>query len=867
MRVKGWILDAGVCRDYIELWIKMEDGRTIPALYKYFPSFFAEPKDFFQSKEEAEAMLLQNEHICKIEICKKYTYVSDHNKHDVFRIWVDSPRNFKSVITDVENTDYFHLFNTDIPIPQAFFYETELFPMGLCEFELKNYSPATSPGFLARSKKDRPIIQKITLKDSNEDILYELPPLRIVHMSLGDFGVSEPRGMKSKNRFRRPKLNEPIISCKIRLIDGYEIITEENRRPPWMTKRKNSDEGIEELIITIEEEIETETIVAISKEIERLDPDIILTDFGDEFFFPYLIARASANRIGRDLYLSRDRTPFKYNLFKTSGNSHYFSYGAILHRSKTRFYLVGRIHIDTKSTGSLHFKDGNIFGVVEVARVSRVPIQRLTRITIGGALQSIQFYIAGKKGYLVPPEKKNSEDFQTATTLLHADRGGHIFEPKVGVFELVGEFDFTSLYPMIMVKHNISPDTMNCGCCEENGNKIPDLPFHTCKLRNGIVSEALVLPLKKRVMYKKLGSTLPKKNASKFKKMSAALKWILVVSFGYLGFKNARFGRVECHQSVCAVSREILLRSQEIAENSNFRVLHGIVDSLWLQHNEHPAGIVPDYKDNGHPKLVGVTRFSKSGLNQEELEIFEKNSRQLAEKLRNDSEIPIKLDAIYKFIVFLPSRQHREIPVLNHYWAVTYAGEIKVRGIEIRRRDAPKIVKDAQMDIIKTLSSASGICEFMDFLPLAKKKLDEYCERIDSGKVSGDELTIINRVSKRANEYKVKSYQAIASERLKTRGIEIEPGQKVEYIIRNASSKNPNKRIILRSEFEQHNRIYDKEKYKELLKRAFRNVIPFDYDSIIDYSENLARNGKTNGDIKEGNVKSGIDRYLTNLNT
>ena len=102
----------------------------------------------------------------------------------MFRVFVDSPRYFKQVITEIEELDQFSLFNTDIPIAQIFFYDYDLFPMGFCEFELTNYSPSVSPGVLSRIKKKRPIIQKIVLKDSNEEIFYKLPPLRIKMIDL-----------------------------------------------------------------------------------------------------------------------------------------------------------------------------------------------------------------------------------------------------------------------------------------------------------------------------------------------------------------------------------------------------------------------------------------------------------------------------------------------------------------------------------------------------------------------------------------------------------------------------------------------------------------------------------------------------------
>ena len=77
----------------------------------------------------------------------------------------------------------------------------------------------------------------------------------------------------------------------------------------------------------------------------------------------------------------------------------------------------------------------------------------------------------------------------------------------------------------------------------------------------------------------------------------SALKWILVTSFGYLGFNNAKFGRIDAHIAVCAFDRQVLLLAARIAERLGFRVLHGIVDSLWIKKETKSS-------DNDGSKLV-----------------------------------------------------------------------------------------------------------------------------------------------------------------------------------------------------------------------------------------------------------------------
>ena len=75
-----------------------------------------------------------------------------------------------------------------------------------------------------------------------------------------------------------------------------------------------------------------------------------------------------------------------------------------------------------------------------------------------------------------------------------------------------------------------------------------------------------------------------------YDKRQIALKWILVTCFGYLGFKNAKFGTVDGHIAVCAFGREALLNAAHMAEENGFQVIHGIVDSLWLKKTRCHSG-------------------------------------------------------------------------------------------------------------------------------------------------------------------------------------------------------------------------------------------------------------------------------------
>ncbi len=772
----GWLLDVSTSGEGIVLWVKtVKDQEVVRVIHEYAPEFFAVPKKGIGRDLKALAQILgSHQNVKTVRTCKKYVTLEDHEKTRIFAVSIAKPSLFKPTIEDIRKIDLFTLYNIDLPLSQMYFYTNDLFPMALCRFTAKI------------DNEDTMRLVSLELHDDNEKLFYDLPPLKAIWLDI-----------KVRQKGLRPYHNDPLSHVEVSVVEQDKIYN-----IPRADGKKTKT-------IIIDKADEAENLRDIAKIIESLDPDIILTRGGDEFVFPYLAARASVNGVSNELFLSRTKTPLKNCIFDLSGSKdHYMSYGIIMRRSKTQVYLTGRFHLDTTAYGSLHFSEGNIPGVIEVARISRVPLQRLCRITIGGALQSIQFYNAYKLDHLIPPLKKSPEGFQSSLALISSDRGGHIFEPLMGVFEQVAELDFSSMYPSLMANFNISSETINCKCCKDDhaGIKVPGLDFHICTKREGIISKSIRLPLEKRLKYKEI---VRKTGDLRYKFTDIALKWVLVVSFGYLGFKNARFGKIEAHQTVCAFAREFLMRSAEIAQEHGCKVIHGIVDSIWIQDTK--------------------ARSPKE---------FERVTRDVAREITEKTSIHMSWDGMFDFIVFLPSQAEPDIPTLNHYWGIKKDGEMKVRGIEMRRRDIPQIIKRAQDAFIKEFKGVKTVKDFLKRMPEAKKVLSDYVNKIETGRVSKEELSIKQKISRAPSQYKVNSYQAVAARQLESSGIVASAGKHVSYIILNAEANPdfPEKKVILSDLYDEEKHQYDKKKYLELLKRAFKNIFPFplpDIDELL----------------------------------
>ena len=254
--------------------------------------------------------------------------------------------------------------------------------------------------------------------------------------------------------------------------------------------------------------------------INKFDPDILLTDFGDTWLLEDLLERV--NNDSQQLPLSRDPG----RSIRTVREKTYFSYGQIVYRGQ-QIHLFGRIHIDRKN--AMMWGDYELEGVLENARVTALPIQTAARVSPGSGISCMQMITALRTGVLVPWHKQQVEQPRPMLDMIHADFGGLVYQPTIGLHKNVGAIDFVSMYPAVMVRCNISPEKQAISLSDP----LPEDP--------GLVPQTLAPLLRKRVLLKQRIPSLPAWDPHRkwYKARAAAQKWLLVVCFGYLGYKNA----------------------------------------------------------------------------------------------------------------------------------------------------------------------------------------------------------------------------------------------------------------------------------------------------------------------------------------
>jgi DNA polymerase-2 len=314
------------------------------------------------------------------------------------------------------------------------------------------------------------------------------------------------------------------------------------------------------------------------------------------------------------------------------------------------------------------------------------------------------------------------------------------------------------------------------------------LGTHICRHRQGLVPETLEPLLKKRGQYKKLIRELPADDprVEAYKRRYSAHKWLLVTCFGYLGYKNARFGRIEAHEAVNAYGREVLLQTKELVEAQGFRVLHLYVDGLWI--HKPGAQSRPDYEA-------------------------------LLETIRERTGLQIGLEGVYRWLAFLPSRTEPRVAVANRYFGAFEDRSIKVRGVEARRRDTPAYIKQTQLQMLDILAQGEDAAGFRAYLPEAMNFAYQRLQALRAGEVEQRDLVVTHRLSRKPEEYTVRTVAARVAQELSEHGVELYPGERMNFLL----VPGPEKARAWELVEEDHP--YDVPAYTELLLRAVESLV------------------------------------------
>ena len=468
---------------------------------------------------------------------------------------------------------------------------------------------------------------------------------------------------------------------------------------------------------------------------DACDPDVVLMSHAD-LWMQKLVAGAE--------YLGLAPPFTRTGKYRTMGSRSYWSYGRMEHKAAA-LIPDGRVLVDTDQ--SFVYQEGGLGGVLMAARLSGLSPNLAARFTPGTLISSYETYEAVRRGIAVPFRKSDVETARRCTALQDADRGGMMFQPLPGIYPDVDEIDFTSMYPSIIVQENLSPETIG------NEGRPGFLP--------GVLRPLVEL---------RRATKLLKKSNPQYEGIDSILKWMLVTCFGYTGYKNAKFGRIEVHEAITGKSRWILMQTKDIAEAMGFTVLHGIVDCLWVQ---GPG--------------IGTLR----------------------ERVDRETGLFTEVEH-FDWLVFLP--QSDGTGAYNRYYGRLADGSVKVRGIAARRHDTPEYIRTMQKRMLDVMAGARTVAELRQCHDEVRAICRDAVRHLPAA--DPQELLLSRRISRLT--YAHRCIEGAAVEAYLRSGTPVEPGMKIRYVVRNA------RRYVVDTEWEAG--MFDVPFYRGLIGKAWEEV-------------------------------------------
>lgn len=364
----------------------------------------------------------------------------------------------------------------------------------------------------------------------------------------------------------------------------------------------------------------------------------------------------------------------------------------------------------------------------QLSQISGLPLDQVAAASVAFRLEMRFMREAKKLGELVPNRKEEeARAFETYT-------GAIVLEPKPGVHKDVAVLDFASMYPSIMVKYNVGPDTLlKEGERCERENQAPGVGHRFCADRPAFFRRVLERFLKWRAEVKAAMKKYPEGSPQYrlLNERQRAIKVLANASYGYMGWAAARWYCKECAESVTAWGRELITKAVSIARSLGLQVYYGDTDSLFVANEP------------------------------------EKVSR-LIDEITKGLEFDIKVDKVYSRVFFTKAKKR--------YAGLTADGKIDIVGFEAVRGDWSELAKETQANVAEIVLRTGDVRKAIDYVKAIINDLR-------SGKVNIEKLVIWKTLTKGLDEYEAEAPHVYAARMMEKLGFKVDVGSKIGYVI------------------------------------------------------------------------------------
>src|SRR6266568_2708547 len=164
--------------------------------------------------------------------------------------------------------------------------------------------------------------------------------------------------------------------------------------------------------------------------------------------------------------------------------------------------------------------------VIQISALSGLPPDQVIAAAVGFRVDNYLMMETHNLGQLIPPRTEQP---------IIPYKGAIVLEPKVGLHDNVASLDFSSMYPSLMIKYNISPDTLVTGKEREDVFEVPEVKHRFRKSPSGFYRIVLTKLIEARKTTKaELKRTAP--SDSRYPLLKAREKAVKVMTNAVYGY-------------------------------------------------------------------------------------------------------------------------------------------------------------------------------------------------------------------------------------------------------------------------------------------------------------------------------------------
>jgi len=353
--------------------------------------------------------------------------------------------------------------------------------------------------------------------------------------------------------------------------------------------------------------------------------------------------------------------------------------------------------------------------------------------------------------------------------------GAEVLPPKKGLLENIVILDYKSLYPTIMMAHNLCYTTEVVGEMPEDVIKAPNGGiFVSRNIVKGIVPSILEDLLDRRQQTRAKMKTADEDEKGVLDATQLALKILLNSFYGYSGYTRARLYSLTLAGAVTSLGRENILHTKDLIENDIKEIIlkggkvTGKDDGIGGKH----IGLSVVYGDTDS---VFVHLLDKEITFDEAQLVGNSIANTVTESLVKPMELVF--DSFAKRAIFLAKKRYALL--VQEKTAEGLKEKIKVKGMETVRRDWCEITTKT---IEKVLELVLKEAKVDDAVLLVKNTINAI-KTIDANSAMFEGLILTRQYTKKVESYKNKQPHITVIEKLQKRGIISNVGDRIPFVI------------------------------------------------------------------------------------